>query len=297
MAVEPATLEAGVARRSPSRGVGWRRFRAAAWLGWQIEGNWTDPLLFSLYALAKPLATGFILLALYLVGSGGSTTEPIFAWMWIGNSFFPVVTLLLMGLSWAIVDDREIYQMLKYIYASPVGLFVFLAGRAVTKAALAFVACAVLVVVGALLGITYAWSLPGALYGTAALILGFLGTFGLGLSLAGVGLILPRHSIGLNEGISALFYLVTGAVFPLDLLPAVLRLPALALPLPWWFEAMRRSLGVATPPGFLAGWGDGAVFAALAATAVLWGWGGAMLYLLSERRAKERGLLDISTNF
>ena len=25
-----------------------RRFRAAAWLGWQVESNWTDPFLFTL---------------------------------------------------------------------------------------------------------------------------------------------------------------------------------------------------------------------------------------------------------
>jgi len=291
------TAVAGGGRGGAARGAGWRRFGAAAWLGWQIEGNWTDPLLFALYAMAKPLATGFILLALYLVASGGTTADPRFAWMWVGNAFFPVVTLLLMGLSWAIVDDREIYQMLKYVYVSPVGLFVFLAGRAVTKAALAFAACAILVAVGGFLGVHYEWSVSGVLYGTAALLLGFLGTFGLGLSLAGFGLVLPRHSIGLNDGVSALFYVITGAVFPLDLLPAFVRAPALTLPLPWWFEAMRRGLGVPTPSGFLGEWGSGAILAALALTAVAWAWGGATLYRLCERQAKQRGLLDVSTNF
>ena len=33
-----------------------RSFRMAAWLGWQIESNWTDPFLFAIYSIIKPLA-------------------------------------------------------------------------------------------------------------------------------------------------------------------------------------------------------------------------------------------------
>lgn len=280
-----------------SAAAGWRRFRAAGRLGWQIDGNWTDPLVFCLYTLVKPLATGLLLLALYLVASSGSTAEPRFAWMWVGNSFFAVVSLLLVGLSWTIVDDREIYQMLKYVYASPVGLFVFLAGRAVTKALLALVASGVLLFLGALLGVAYRWTLDGLVFGLIALLVGLTGIFGLGLSLAGVGLVLPRHAIGLNEGLGALFYLVTGAVFPLDLLPAALRWAALVLPIPWWLEAMRRALGVEPGPGFLSRQEAWVLLGGLLATSVAWSLGGAAIYRACERRAKRLGLLDATTNF
>src|SRR5262249_33827639 len=30
------------------------RARTAAWLGWQVEGNWVDPMLFAIYVLARP---------------------------------------------------------------------------------------------------------------------------------------------------------------------------------------------------------------------------------------------------
>ena len=33
----------------------WHSFRMAAWLGWQIESNWTDPFLFAVYAVARPV--------------------------------------------------------------------------------------------------------------------------------------------------------------------------------------------------------------------------------------------------
>jgi hypothetical protein len=34
----------------------WRSFKNAAWLGWQIESNWTDPFLFDLL-IVKPISS------------------------------------------------------------------------------------------------------------------------------------------------------------------------------------------------------------------------------------------------
>ncbi len=45
----------------------WRSFRIAAWLGWQVESNWTDPLLFAVYSLVRPLAGAAILVVMYSV--------------------------------------------------------------------------------------------------------------------------------------------------------------------------------------------------------------------------------------
>jgi hypothetical protein len=47
-----------------TRGRGWidlrRSFTTAARLGWQMEANWTDPVLFFTYSVAKPLASALI---------------------------------------------------------------------------------------------------------------------------------------------------------------------------------------------------------------------------------------------
>ena len=37
------------------------RLRTAAWLGWQVESNWADPLVFGIYTVLRPLATALIL--------------------------------------------------------------------------------------------------------------------------------------------------------------------------------------------------------------------------------------------
>ena len=43
----------------------WRSLRTAAWLGWQIESNWTDPFLFAIYSIIKPLTSAGILVVMY----------------------------------------------------------------------------------------------------------------------------------------------------------------------------------------------------------------------------------------
>jgi hypothetical protein len=52
-----------------------RSFGTAARLGWQMEANWTDPVLFFIYSVAKPLASALILVVMLDVISGGAKPE------------------------------------------------------------------------------------------------------------------------------------------------------------------------------------------------------------------------------
>ena len=58
-----------------TRGSGFRDVRkafvTATRLGWQMEANWTDPILFLIYSVAKPLASALILVVMLDVISGG----------------------------------------------------------------------------------------------------------------------------------------------------------------------------------------------------------------------------------
>ena len=42
-----------------------RTLRWSSWLGWQIQSNWTDPWLFAIYVVVKPLAGSLLLLCMY----------------------------------------------------------------------------------------------------------------------------------------------------------------------------------------------------------------------------------------
>src|SRR5438445_531446 len=95
-----------------------RTFRIAAWLGWQIEGNWADPLVFFIFTVLRPMASALILVLMYTVVRGGQRDET-FDYLFISNAFYVLVIQVMVGLSWTIIDDRENYKMLKYIYTSP----------------------------------------------------------------------------------------------------------------------------------------------------------------------------------
>ena len=275
-----------------------RHFRSAAWLGWQVESNWAEPYLFAVYALARPLALSLILVAIYSVVSGGALHGDRFAWIYVGNAFFVFVPLMLVGIGWTVVEDREQFQILKYVYCSPVGLFTYLAGRAVTKFITAILSCLTILAVGALfLGVRY-HTTPGlALLGLLGFALGVVGLFGMALLLAGGGLVFARQSMNLNEGAAGVLYLVCGAVFPVDVLPGLFRYVGWAFPLTWWLEAMRRSWAGLAAEGSIGALSTPVVYAALAVTALGWAFFGSWSYRRLETRAKQRGLIDQTTAF
>src|SRR5947207_8426688 len=87
-----------------------RTFRIASWLGWQIESNWADPLVFFIFAILRPMAAALILLVMYEVIAGGKRDQ-FFDYLFISNAFFVLVVQVIAGLSWTIIDDRENYKM------------------------------------------------------------------------------------------------------------------------------------------------------------------------------------------
>jgi ABC-2 type transport system permease protein len=285
--------------RESTRARSWlRHFRSAAWLGWQVESNWADPYVFAVYALARPLALSLILVAIYAVVSGGQLHGERFTWIYVGNAFFVFVPLMLVGVGWTVVEDREQFQVLKYVYCSPIGLFTYLAGRAVTKFVSATFSCLAILLVGALfLGVRYHTTPALALAGVLGFAFGVVGLFGMGLLLAGGGLVFARQSMNLNEGTAAVLFLICGAVFPTNTLPGIAGYVGWALPLTWWLEGMRRAWAGVRATGPIGAIPTATVFSVLAVTAVAWYALGAWSYRRLERRAKQRGLLDQTTAF
>src|SRR3970282_2262896 len=99
-----------------------RSFRTAAWLGWQIESNWTDPFLFAVYSVIKPVAGAAILVVMYGVITGGDFSAPLFSYILLGNAFYIYVGQIMSGISWAVIEDREHYRTMKHRYIAPIPL-------------------------------------------------------------------------------------------------------------------------------------------------------------------------------
>lgn len=276
-------------------------FRTATRLGWQIESNWADPLVFAIYSIIKPLAASLILVFMYLVITRGKTGTELFAYIYVGNAFYLFVYGVLFGISWAIIDDREHYEMLKYIYLSPIQIYIYLLGRGMARLLIAAISVAITLAFGAFLlkvplglfSINYPYLLAG-------LLLGLGGIVALGIVLAGVCLITARHSWGISESVAGAFYLLCGVVFPLDVLPGWARAIGLALPPTYWIEAMRRAaLGeeITGVSQTLSRLSDGALLLVLLGTTLGLASFSHLFFKWAERRARRRGLIDQRTNY
>jgi len=282
------------------------RARTAAWLGWQVEGNWADPVLFAIYVLARPLATALILAAMYGAvrgapaagGSGSVAPAAVFVGFYVANAFHAYVNTVLVGLGWTVFEEREEYETLKYVYASPVGMFTYLAGRSLVKFALATISMLATLLVGwFLLGVRWDWAHVQWLPLVVATMAGLASTLFLGFLLAGWSLVLTRAAMVVLEGTTLASYLLCGVIFPIDLLPLPVRWVALGLPFTWWYEALRRFLAGHGTPGLLHGFTDVQVLLWLGvstvAFALLARWG----YFAFERQARRLGRLDQTTLF
>ncbi|MGQ9477697.1 MAG: ABC transporter permease [Candidatus Bipolaricaulia bacterium] len=278
-----------------------KAFRTATKLGWQIESNWTDPLLFAIYSVIKPVAASLILVFMYLVITRGKTGTELFAYIYVGNAFYIFVGNVLFGISWVIHDDREHYEMLKYIYLSPIQIYIYLLGRGMARLLIAAISVAITLAFGALLlkvpltisGINYPYLFLG-------LALGLGGIVAFGISLAGVCLITARHSGMISEALAGAFYLLCGVVFPLDVLPGWAQAIGRALPPTYWIEAMRRAalgekiIGVSQLLGRLS---EGELLLVLLGTTLGLAIFSHLFFKWAEQRARRRGLLDQRTNY
>jgi ABC-2 type transport system permease protein len=278
----------------------WRSFRIATWLGWQIESNWTDPFLFAIYSIVKPVASALILVVMYLVVSSGDSRSPLFAYLYVGNAFYIYVGSILVGVSWAVIDDREHYGTLKYIYVSPIKPYFYLLGRGMARFLTGTLSVLITLGFGMLfLNLELDLARVNWLFLTAVMALGIASMAVMGLLLGAATLMMARHFWSVGESVAGALYLLCGAIFPLDVLPAWLRPLGQALPLTYWLEALRRALlgpGGAVSP-LMARLSDAALLLILAGSTLLLGAASILFFRWAESQAREKGLIDRETHY
>jgi ABC-2 type transport system permease protein len=290
MAVTTGSRGASVAGRTLSDA--WRSFRTAIGLGWAIESNWSDPFLFAIYTLAKPLAAAMILVLMFQVITGGRGTE-FLQFMIVGSAMWNVVFGVMGGLVQTILEDRERYRMMKYVVVTPASLFPFLLGRSLARILISLIAVALTLLVGVVfLGVELR---PNLLYLVPASVIGVLAVVSLGIFMAGWCLQLRQEAWSYPEAIAGALYLVSGAIFPIDVLPSVFHPIAYASPTTWWLEASRRGLLGHGSPGALGQLSDGSVLLFLALTTAVAIPIALACFAWFMRRAREAGLLDMTT--
>ena len=278
-----------------------RTLFGAGWLGWQMEANWTDPFLFLIYSVAKPVSAALILVLMYIVILGGVATQSdAFAFIFLGNAFFIYVGQVLFGVTWVIHEDREHFQTLKLIYISPISFYYYIIGRAASKILIATIA----VVVTLLFGI-FALGIPVDAFAmdwgflAVCLTVGMACLVSIGIALAGITFLTAKHSGGINEGVAGLFYVFCGVVFPITQLPAWGQSLGYAIPVTYWLEAMRKAL---LPAQQLAGTGLYGIenvwlVALLAVSALFFYFLSILIFRLGDYLARRAGKIDMTTAY
>ncbi len=283
-------------RSAPVRGItiadAWRSFRTAIGLGWAIEANWSDPFLFAVYTMAKPLAAAGILVVMFQIITQGQSTE-FLQFLIVGSALWNVVFGVMGGLVQSILEDRERYKMMKYVVVTPSSLFPFLLGRSLARVLVSFVAVALTLAVGVVfLDVQLRIDL---LILVPATVLGVIGVIALGVFMAGWCLQLRQEAWSYPEAIAGALYLISGAIFPIDVLPSFVHPIALASPTTWWLEASRRGLLDHGSPGMLGTLSDGTVMLYLALSTAIAVPLALAAFAWFMRRARQSGLLDMTT--
>ena len=276
----------------------WRGFKAATRLGWVISSNWTRPFIFVIYSVLRPLSGAFILVVMYRVISGGAAgTATYLAFLVSGVAFWSFVQYGFAGLANGMADDRGEYRMLKYVYTSPVHFYVYLLGRGLAQLASA-VASAVIVLVVATIALRLPIDPLRVNYPLllAASFLAMLAVIAMAMAY-GLLLLLARDSHGYGDLGASVLYVVSGAIFPISVLPGILATVAALSPLVYWMELIRRSLLGSHTIRMFATLSDGDVLlrllVATAATLII----AHLVFTWADRLARQRGLIDMESNW
>jgi ABC-2 type transport system permease protein len=272
----------------------------AAWLGWQIESNWTDPFLFAVYSIVKPLASAGILVIMYSIISKGNFGAAMFAYIYYGNAFYIYVGAVMAGISWAVIDDREHYKTLKYMYIAPIRIPAYWLGRGVARFLSGSIAVAITLAFGALfLRVPLDLAKVNWPLFIISLTMGIAMLSMMGLILASITLLIAHHFFLIGEAVASALYLLSGAIFPLDVLPAWLQPVGYAIPITYWLELMRRSLSGNVAQAFptLARFSDLQLIGILLGLSIAFGILSGFVFRYCDARARERGLIDFVSNY
>jgi ABC-2 type transport system permease protein len=288
-----------------------RNLRTALFLGWRVEANWTDPLLFLIYTVVKPISSLLLLVMMItIIGAGGTGTsdETARAFIVLGSALWAMLVAGIAGPAWSVLEDRERYRMLKYLYVSPATFLVLLVGRGgarLVAGALGTVVAIVFSVIVLGLRIDLAavsWPLLAV-----CLVLGIVPILAIGVLLAAVCLQTRQESWSYPDAFAGALFLVTGVVFPLAVLPDPLEALGLVNPVTWWVAGVRLAL-LPDGPSSIGGpeslWtavtGSAApdaatIVLALCVTGALATLAAVAIFRRSERHARNHGLLDRTT--
>ncbi len=221
---------------------GWNSFKAALWLAWKIESNWTSPPLFILFCVIKPVSFLLIITFMFKFAIGGSTFDVnYFSFFFIGAVLYIYVSNILSSMANVIFEDREHYEVIKYVYISPLNFYAYFLSYGLIRFLLATISVSISFWGGYLfLGLNpfnVLKSLNLFVISSAAAVASI---FFCGVIIGSLTLLTARNATLISETAAGFFMILCGALFPLHYLPEFLRQISVKIPISQWFEISRR---------------------------------------------------------
>ena len=233
-----------------------RTVRESFWVGWKIESNWADPLLFATYRVVQPLASLLIVAFIVIIGAslpGSGLHQKYLAMLIVSTSFFVYAGQMITNMGWLVFTDRSRYEVLKNIYLSPGTLQAYIVGRGLVSVLNATISVVITLLFSiAVFNGVLNLQIPINLLGVnlflliPATILGITGLIAVGYMLSAVNIVSNRLEFILGESIAGVFFLLGGVIFPISALPISIQPISAVLPVTYFLNVVRDSFGLST---------------------------------------------------
>jgi ABC-2 type transport system permease protein len=210
------------------------------------------------------------------------------------------VGAVMSGISWAVLDDREHYKTLKYMYVAPIDIKAYLIGRGVAKFLVGSISVFITIVFGVLflhVAVDFA-AINWPLF-LSSLFVGVIMLAMMGLILAGISLLIVNHSWFIGDAMAGALFLFSGAIFPLEVLPIWLQPIGYIIPISYWLELLRRSFVGSVAEAFptFQNLSNAQLMGILVGLTIMFAIIAVFLFRYCEHIARERGLIDVVTNY
>jgi ABC-type polysaccharide/polyol phosphate export permease len=271
-----------------------RAIAASAWIGWQREVGWTNPLLAVAIKASAPIATVLTASIVYWFGSSqaGIFDPSRLSFVVIGASLYAQIGAYTWVPTSAIAEGKwtNVFPM---VFTSPPSSTPYLVGRCLSS----FIDSVPIVVLA--IALLYVLSIPlfhhalpivvtpsSVLMLATAMVVDFPAALGLGFMLGGYTIFVSRFEYALPGYIAGTLMIFSEALFPASALPWPLSLVSQTLPFTYYMRASRAAILYQSWGQYVSAMG----YAVL--TGIVFFSAGLLIYKVAERRAREKGYID-----
>jgi ABC-2 type transport system permease protein len=256
--------------------------------------------VFFMFSIMKPIAGVLILIFMYRAVSRAGSDAPIYAYICLGNAFYIYVGAVMAGVSYSILEDRERYRVLKYLYIAPISVPVYLFGRAMARFLTGTLAVVITIAAGILFfGVPIDLLQVNWLLFIPTLVIGVICLANMGVIIGSWTLTIRSQAWFIGESVAAALYLFSGAIFPITMLPAFLRPIGFLLPMTYWLELLRRALLGPRSAAFptLTAFTNMELFGILTGLTTGFGVAAYVAFHYFDRLARNKGMIDAQSDF